>query len=165
MPETLLSLEVLRILISGVGIILTVHNRTSAHARQAPLRAMPVVESKREEEERRMRLTRAILSERIQTILLLLQIGFMVDAVVNGFSASAGAEQANVLTSNLLQIMTPLALIAISRMLAEQMQATITSERLVPRTGGERGRWSYLRETYVSDDGEPVPHPPDDPAP
>jgi S-adenosylmethionine:diacylglycerol 3-amino-3-carboxypropyl transferase len=153
MPETLSSFEVLRIIVSLFGMFIGLRGRHNAHERQVPLRVAPIGETPVHQEERRMKIERAKLVEFVQTILCIIHVGFVVNGVVNGFYPSAGLEQLNVLTSNIQQVMAPLGMILISMRIDTQIEASAMSERLRGMQPGAP-RWSYLRETYVSDGGD-----------
>lgn len=148
--ETVSSLEVIRLVIGAVGVLWTWTRWRRMQDLRPPLVAIAVTEAEtphlRAERVQRQRGLHVI--ELVQLLLFFVHGGFATNALVNLFYTSSSIEQLNVLTSNLLQVIAPLLLIAISVMLDGLVgEATRTAHVLGPKQ--EAVRWSHLHGRMV----------------
>jgi hypothetical protein len=121
MMDTVSSLEIIRFLVGTAGAIVCARSRGNAESRLPQLRAVPLGETVRARFDRTQRLERIELVSRIQTILLVIHVGFAFNAGVNFFYPSSSLEQFNVMTSNVLQVLAPIGLIVVSELITHHM--------------------------------------------
>lgn len=154
MPETLSELEAIRFIIGVAGMIVTwVYWGHAANRLQRLAGLVPKV-SQRERMEHAQRVKRTRMLITVQSLLCLVHLGFAGNAAVNAFFPSSALTQLNVFTSNMLQVLVPLALIMISNMLNSQMQGADEMEAIVDGAGpnADGSHWSHLEGRFV-----PVP--------
>lgn len=163
MPDTVSSLEIIRFVISCAGaLVCWLRGRATTQERLPILRAVPMNETRHSRIDRTQRIERLELVNNIQIILFLLHAGFAVNAAINAFYPSSGYEQLNVISSNTLQVLAPIALIVISEMLTAHVQKATAIQELVSETGGiSRLRRSHLYSGVLvpvdDDDDDPEP--------
>jgi hypothetical protein len=124
-PQTVSTLEVIRFLAAGWGLIVSLRGRSiSRRHRPAPPSADDAL-TVRERAERQTLHLRLGLYESLQASFVLVHLLLLLNVVVNFFYESAPLEQVNVISSNLAQALIPLVLARASELVSAQIRAAL----------------------------------------
>lgn len=132
MSETVTALEIIRFVVGLFGMRTCWAGRRDARRSRADIPAEAGA-GIHERAGRVQRLLRMDLVADIQYVLFWVHAGFTANAAINFWYPSAPYEQLNVMSSNLLQVLAPLGLIAVSHWLSGQMGTSTHIANIVGR--------------------------------
>lgn len=120
MPETISSLEIIRLIVAAFGMWKSWQGRNAAHANLLTIPSEPTDDGQ-ERREREQRAARMQLFAAIQGGFIAVHFLLLANVVINMGYGSAGIEQPNVMSSNVAQILIPMILTRLSEMMTMKL--------------------------------------------
>lgn len=120
MPETVSSLEVIRLIVAAFGMWKSWQGQAAAHANLKDVPSDPTADG-HERREREQRSSRMRLFAAIQGGFIAVHFLLLVNVVINMGYGGASIEQPNVMSSNVAQILIPMILTRLSEMMTMKL--------------------------------------------